>query len=72
MNECKVDMNMRDSNGDTALHDAARFGHAQVANILLTEFGARWVRVKVGNSLSRDSSGRSGMGAIIECCSVSK
>ncbi len=30
VNDCKLDLNVTDYNGDTALHDATRFGHQQV------------------------------------------
>lgn len=33
--ECKVDVNVVDSNGDTCLHDAVRFGHEEVVKLLL-------------------------------------
>jgi len=31
----RVDVNARDKEGDTALHDAARFGHAEVVRLLV-------------------------------------
>ena len=33
--ECRLDPNVQDFNGDTALHDAARFGHESVAATLI-------------------------------------
>ena len=33
--EQKLDVNLRDFNGDTPLHDAARFGHRAVCDILV-------------------------------------
>jgi len=35
VNELRLDVNARDFNGDTPLHDAVRFGHVKVAEILL-------------------------------------
>ena len=35
MNELKVDLNVQDVDGETALHDAARFGHKGVATLLV-------------------------------------
>ena len=37
--QCKIDVNAQDSAGDTALHDAARFGHLPVVTELI-EHGA--------------------------------
>ena len=33
--ECKLNVNVQDNEGDTALHDAAKFGHAVVAQHLV-------------------------------------
>jgi hypothetical protein len=35
LNELKVDLNVQDVDGETALHDAARFGHKGVATLLV-------------------------------------
>ena len=35
VDECKIGVNVQDSNGDTALNDAVRFGHVEVVKQLL-------------------------------------
>ena len=35
LHECRLDKDLQDYNGDSALHDAVRFGHAKVVDILL-------------------------------------
>jgi len=35
VDSCRLDVNARDRTGDTALHDAARFGHESVVEILV-------------------------------------
>ena len=37
----RVDPNGQDSEGDTALHDAARFGHTEVVRLLLAAPGMK-------------------------------
>lgn len=37
--ECKINLNVRDNYGDTALNDAAKFGHEKIVKMLL-EAGA--------------------------------
>ena len=37
--QCKINVNVQDSAGDTALHDAARFGHLPVVHELI-KYGA--------------------------------
>jgi ankyrin repeat protein len=37
LDELKMDPNVQDSNGDTALHDASRFGHTEVVKALLAK-----------------------------------
>ena len=36
VDSCRLDVNARDRAGDTALHDAARFGHDSVVDVLLS------------------------------------
>jgi len=35
LNDCHLDPNLLDYNGDTALHDVARFGHVEMAKMIL-------------------------------------
>lgn len=45
---CKIPVNAIDHNGDTALHDAARFGHKDVCEKLIAEGADKSVRNKAG------------------------
>ena len=49
--ECKLNPNVQDYNGDTPLHDAARFGHAEVARRLLQGGADPNLRNKEGQSV---------------------
>ena len=49
--ECKLNPNVQDYNGDTPLHDAARFGHAEVARRLLQGGADPSLRNKEGQTV---------------------
>jgi cytochrome c peroxidase len=44
LQECKVDVNVQDCYGDSALHDAAKFGHEEVLALLLAGGADRTIR----------------------------
>ena len=46
-----MDPNVRDADGDTALHDAARFGHVEVCKLLLATPGIE-TGIKNGKGLT--------------------
>jgi len=46
--ECKLDINARDYNGDTALHDAVRFNHPTTVQILLNSKADTSIKNKEG------------------------
>jgi len=48
VNECKLNVNVQDNYGDTALHDAAKFGHETVAKILLDAGANTTLKNKAG------------------------
>ena len=48
VNECKVNVNAVDYNGDTALNDATRFGHKRVVEILVAAKADKSVKNKEG------------------------
>jgi catalase (peroxidase I) len=48
--ECKLDANAQDFSGDTALHDAARFGHAKVVDILIKGGASLSIKNKKGQT----------------------
>jgi catalase (peroxidase I) len=51
VHECKLNLNLQDHYGDTPLHDAAKFGHEEVAKILL-EAGAN---TSIKNNSGKDA-----------------
>ncbi len=48
--DCRIGLDVQDFNGDTALHDAARFGHAKVVAILVGAGASLTVRNKLGQT----------------------
>jgi len=57
LDECKLDPNVQDYCGDTALHDAVRFGHAPLVNKLLSSGADKKIANKDGKdaeSLARE------------------
>ncbi len=50
VHEARVRLDAQDFNGDTALHDAARFGHAKVVSILVAAGASLTVRNKLGQT----------------------
>jgi ankyrin repeat protein len=52
LDELKMDPNVQDSNGDTALHDASRFGHTEVVKALLAEGAEKNIKNSKGKTAS--------------------
>jgi ankyrin repeat protein len=52
LNECKLDPNKQDHAGDTALHDAARFGHSTVIRKLLAAGASTDIKNKEGKDIN--------------------
>lgn len=50
VNDCRLDVNAADYNGDTALHDACRFGHTAVVGILLAGGANPQIKNKQGQT----------------------
>jgi ankyrin repeat protein len=50
LKECKVDKDVQDFSGDTALHDAARFGHTKVCSILKNNGVDTSIKNKAGHT----------------------
>merc|ERR1719231_1112264 len=48
LDECKLDPNVQDYCGDTALHDAVRFGHAPLVDKLLSSGADKRIMNKEG------------------------
>jgi ankyrin repeat protein len=48
--DCKIPIDMQDDVGDTALHDAARFGHVDVIKALLAAGASKAVKNKAGET----------------------
>ena len=53
VHECKIPVDQQDSNGDTALNDACRFGHTAVVEILL----AAKANAGIQNNAGKDAAG---------------
>jgi ankyrin repeat protein len=49
--DVRMDVNQQDFNGDTAMHDAARFGHVNVVEALLNAGGNPAIKNKKGESV---------------------
>lgn len=50
IDQCKIDVDLTDCEGDTALHDAARFGHMEVVTALLKAGANRDIVNKKGET----------------------
>jgi cytochrome c peroxidase len=50
LKELKIDVNVQDYNGDTALHDAAMFGHEKIVEALLVAGADRSIKNKQGKT----------------------
>ncbi len=48
----KLDANTQDRDGDTALHDAARFGHAECVDVLVAAGADKSIKNKKGETAS--------------------
>lgn len=48
LNDCKINPNAQDYNGDTAMHDGARFGHVKVVQQLMSAGGKITIKNKDG------------------------
>ncbi len=51
LDECKARVNGQDNNGDTAAHDAARFGHAPILAMLIKAGADLSIRNKQGQTV---------------------
>jgi len=50
INDCKLNVDVVDYNGDTALHDSVRFGHQKVVELLLAAAANRTIKNKEGKT----------------------